>query len=261
MTTKKRVREENPLAEGLSAWGLSKPEAEVYLYLLQKVGETGGSKIAIGTGLHRQYVYVALERLIELGLVESVTFGKYKKYKARSPLEVEKITRKRSIQANDLVRELNKISAIHNDQDFEVLQGAKQIQQFEMDSVYESDIDGEEFIIGGHTEGFSALMGDQLEEYLDEKNKKQIKVFYLGNMQEQPLYEEHIGKFPNQKYRFMKDLPQGVTHMVIREGSVMFYSFLTPPLVYVIKSKSVAENYKQFFMMLWNIAGESPTLS
>src|SRR3989344_2721511 len=28
-----------------------------------------------------------------------------------------------------------------------------------------------------------------------------------------------------------------------------------PPLVYVIKSKIVAENYKQFFIMLWEIVG------
>ena len=242
----------------LNAWGLSRPEAEVYLYLLQKSNESGGSKIAIGTGLHRQYVYIALEKLMDMNLVEAVTFGKHKKYKARSPLEIEKITRKRSIAANDLVYELNKISAIHNDQDFEVLQGVKQIQQFEMDYAYESEKGGEEFIIGGHSKGFTDLMGDELKEYLEEKEKKDIKVHYLGNENERDLYEKVIGSLPNQEHRFMKDLPQGVTHMVIRKGSVLFYSFLTPPLVYVIKSETVAENYKQFFMMLWNMAEKNP---
>jgi len=242
----------------LNAWGLSRPEAEVYLYLLQKSNESGGSKIAIGTGLHRQYVYIALEKLMDMNLVEAVTFGKHKKYKARSPLEIEKITRKRSIAANDLIYELNKISAIHNDQDFEVLQGVKQIQQFEMDYAYESEKGGEEFIIGGHSKGFTDLMGDELKEYLEEKEKKDIKVHYLGNENERDLYEKVIGSLPNQEHRFMKDLPQGVTHMVIRKGSVLFYSFLTPPLVYVIKSETVAENYKQFFMMLWNMAEKNP---
>jgi predicted transcriptional regulator len=255
MTDKKPVREEQPLIGQLIAWGLSRAEAEVYVYLLQKVGESGGSKIAIGAGLHRQYVYVALEKLIEMGLVEAVTFGKHKRYKARSPLEIEKITRKRSIAAGDLVQELNRISAIHNDQDFEVLQGAKQIQQFEMDYVYESEAGEEEFILGGHSSGFTDLMGEHLDEYLDEKNKKAIKVHYLGSENERGLYEQYIGKFANQEYRFMKEFPQGVTHMVIRKDTVLFYSFLTPPLVYVIKSQTVAENYKQFFMMLWNIAG------
>lgn len=254
MTNRKKQRENNPLSNALATWGLSRSEAEVYLYLLQKTGESGGSKIAIGTGLHRQYVYVALEKLMDMNLVEAITFGKHRKYKARSPLEIEKITRKRSIVANDLVYELNKISAIHNDQDFEVLQGIRQIQQFEMDYAYESEKGGEEFIIGGHSKGFTDLMGDQLEEYLEEKDKKAIKVHYLGSENERSLYEKTVLSRSNQERRFMKDLPQGVTHMVIRKGSVLFYSFLTPPLVYVIKSETVAENYKQFFMMLWNMA-------
>ncbi|MDO8566744.1 MAG: helix-turn-helix domain-containing protein [bacterium] len=255
MTIRNQQGENQPLIDQLSAWGLSKAEAEVYVYLLQKTGESGGSKIAVGTGLHRQYVYIALEKLINMGLVEAVTFGKHKRYKARSPLEIEKITRKRSIEANDLVYELNKISAIHNEQDFEVLQGTKQIQQFEMDYVYESEEGEEEFILGGHSKGFTDLMGDQLEEYLEEKNKKKIKVQYLGNENERDSYKKYMDMFPNQEYRFMKELPQGVTHMVVRKNTVLFFSFLTPPLAYVIKSKTVAENYKQFFMMLWNMAG------
>lgn len=255
MTTKKLEKENQTQIDQLTAWGLSRAEAEVYVYLLQKTGESGGSKIAVGTGLHRQYVYVALEKLIGAGLVEAVTFGKHKKYKARSPLEIEKITRKKSIAANDLVHELNKISAIHNDQDFEVLQGAKQIQQYEMDYVYECNEGEEEFILGGHSQGFTDLMDDQLDEYLEEKKKKKIKVRYLGNENERDSYKKYIGLFPNQGYRFMNELPQGVTHVAIRKDSVLFFTFLTPPLVYVIKSKVVAENYKQFFMMLWNMAG------
>jgi predicted transcriptional regulator len=255
MTLKNQYKkEEPPLIAQLAAWGLSKAEAEVYVYLLQKTGESGGSKIAVGTGLHRQYVYIALEKLMNIGLVEAVAFGKNKKYKARPPLEIEKIMRKKSIAANDLVHELNKISAIHNDQDFEVLQGAKQIQQYEMDYAYESQQGEQEFILGGNSNGFIDLMGDQLTEYLKEKNDKGTKVLYLGHENEREFYKTSIGLFPNQEYRFMQELPQGVTHMVVRKSTVLFFSFLTPPLVYVIKSNTVAENYKQFFMMLWNMA-------
>jgi predicted transcriptional regulator len=255
--TKRKRQQINPLVEMLSVWGLSKVEAEVYVYLLQRTGETGGSKIAVGTDLHRQYVYVALEKLTDKGLVEAVIFGKYKKYKARSPLEIEKITRKRNIATSDLVHELNKVSVIHHDQDFDVLQGVKQIQQFEMDYVFESESGEEEFIIGGHSKGFFDLMGDQLAEYIEEKERKTIKVHYLGSMDEKPIYEKNISSYGNQQYRFMSGLHEGVTHMVIRKNSVSFWSFLTPPLVYVIKSETVASDYHKFFMMLWNMAGEN----
>lgn len=255
--TDKNPGETQSLADMLAAWGLSRAEAEVYLYLVQKIGETGGSKIAVGTGLHRQYVYVALERLLGMGLVETVPAGKHKKYRARSPFEIEKITRKRSIAANDLVHELNKISAVHSEQDFEVLQGVKQIQQYELDYVYETEGSEEDCIIGGHAEGFTNVMGDTLDEYLREKNRKNIRVRYIGNESEKEHYDKEYREQRNQEARFMPRLPQGVTHLVARKDTVLFYSFLTPPLLYVIKSKTVADNYKQFFDMLWDIAGKN----
>ncbi|MSU74730.1 hypothetical protein EXS57_03045 [Candidatus Kaiserbacteria bacterium] len=257
MTVKKLPQENQTLLDGLAGWGLSGAEAEVYVYLLQKPGESGGSKIAIGTGLHRQYVYVALEKLMSLGLVEGVTFGKHKKYKARSPLEIEKITRKRSIAANDLVYELNKISAIHNDQDFEVLQGSKQIQQYEMDYVYEVEEGAEEYIIGGNPNGFEEVMGNSLDEYTSIEDSKQMRVFYIGGSNaETERYREQKSLIA----RILPGFPQGETHMVIRKDSVLFFSFLTPPLVYIIKSEAVAKDYKQFFMMLWNMIEKNTSL-
>ena len=254
MTVKNPPGEHALLKDGLLGWGLSRPEAEVYLYLLQKTAVTGGSKIAEGTKIHRQYVYIALERLIELGLVEAVPFGKQNRYKARSPFEIEKVTRKRSIAASDLVYELNKISAVHHDQDFEVLQGAKQIQRYEMDYVDEGAEGAEEYIIGGRATGFRDVMGDDLEAYLKEKQKKNILVRYLGSEQERKEYEATIGASPNQEFRSIPNMPQGVTHLVVRGDTVLFFSFLTPPLVYVLKSGEVARDYKDFFMMLWNLA-------
>ncbi len=254
MTKKKSVSEHQPLIDELIAWGLSKTEAEVYVYLLQKVGEVGGSKIALGTGLHRQYVYVALEKLIATGLVETVAFGKHKKYKARSPLEIEKITRKKSIAASDLVHELNKISAIHNDQDFEVLQGAKQIQQFEMDYAENAEQGDEEYIIGGNSKGFETVMGDLLDEYTSIKDAKKMRVLYVGGSSAET---ERYSKQSSFTAKILDGFPAGETHMVIRKDTVLFFSFLTPPLVYIVKSEVVARDHKQFFTMLWDIAREN----
>lgn len=253
---KTEENKEEYLLVRLKDFGLTENESLLYMYLLQKGKDIGGSKIAVGTGLHRQYVYVSLERLLQLRLVESVAYGKQKKYKARPPSELEKISKLRMLQTNDLVQELNKISAIGNEQDFEVLQGNDAIRQHEIAYAYECVTEETEFIIGGHSEGFTQLMGEGLDEYLHEKNKKKIKVFYLGNEKERELYKQYIGILPNQEYRFMEELPQGVAHMVVRNNSVLFFSFLNPPLLYIIKSPVVAENYKQFFMMLWNMARE-----
>lgn len=245
---------ENPLLAGLVAFGLSAPEARVYIYLLERGREAGGSKIASATGLHRQYVYIALPELITRGLVEEVAHGKQNKYKARPPALIETLGRKRAIEAGDLARKLNVISNIGNEQDFEVLQGARAIQEYELQTVTHPDEGAEECIIGGASSSFAAVMGDEFEEYLELKEKAQIGVKYLGTEDERPEYQKYIGTFANQEYRFLPKLPKGKTHMVVRKDSVSFYSFLTPPLVYVAKSREIADHYRAFFDMLWEMA-------
>ncbi len=44
---------------------------------------------------------------------------------------------------------------------------------------------------------------------------------------------------------------------VIRRETVRFYTFLNPPLVYIVKSPVIAQNYKDFFMMLWEMGEEA----
>ena len=56
--------------------------------------------------------------------------------------------------------------------------------------------------------------------------------------------------------RFLVELPVTKYQMDLLEYIVV--SFLNPPLVYVIKSPVVAQHYKAYFMMLWEMA-ESDT--
>jgi sugar-specific transcriptional regulator TrmB len=242
--------------EKLQGFGLTAGQAKVYVTLLEHGKELGGTKLALITDMHRQYIYLALPELIELGLIEEVGDGKNKKYKARPPFELEKIGRKRALAASDLARELNAISNIGNEQEFEVIQGSRAVQTYEMNVLNQYTEGDMEYIIGGASSGFRKVMGDVFVEYLDEKERKCIPVKYIGSANERGEYAQYIGKYANQEYRFMAKLPQRVTHMVIRKDSVSFYSFLNPPLVYVIKSPVVAQNYKDFFLMLWEMAVE-----
>jgi len=240
----------------LHSFGLSVNESKIYVYLLERGGETGGSKIAIGAKLHRQYVYLALPRLISLGLVEEIAKGKLSKYKATAPYEIEKIAKKRVIEAEDIVKELEKFSKVGHEQDFEMYIGAEAIQKYEyawVHSVKEAEF---QYIIGGNTQGFSEMMGETLNEYLVNETRKFITTYYIGNTNEKTLYVKNISDRMDLHMKFLPKFPQGVTHMVIRKDKVLFFSFLKPALLYVIKSPVVSKNYEDFFMMLWEMAGE-----
>lgn len=250
----KNTSAQNPLIPRLISFGLSEQAALIYLHLLDKAKPIGGSEIAASTGLKRQYVYTALPRLISLNLVEEVPRGKYRHYAARPPAELEKVGRRRAQEADDLAHDLNAISNIGNEQGFEVIQGAKAIRRYEMDYAMQTETGSEEFIIGGASSGFSSIMGEKLEGYLSEKRRKSIKVKYIGSADEADAFRAYAGMYKNQEYRFLKDLPKGMIHTVIRKDTVCIFSFLNPPLLYVMKSPDVAENYSRFFMMLWATA-------
>lgn len=245
------------LSKRLVDFGLSEAEAGVYVTLLEYGRELGGSKLALLSGLHRQYVYLALPKLIAQGLIEEITHGKQSKYKARPPQVIETLGRRKAIEAGNLARELNQISNIGNEQEFEVIQGVRALQQYERNLVARADNTWECYIIGGATTGYSAILGDALDEHLDEMREKKLSVKYIGSDDEREFYEQYVGTFTNQEFRFLKKLPKGITHLVVRQDSVSFYTFLNPPLVYVVKSPVIAQNYKDFFMMLWEMAEKS----
>ncbi|MCB9815528.1 hypothetical protein H6785_03070 [Candidatus Nomurabacteria bacterium] len=246
----------NTFKERLLAFGLSNSEASVYLYLLQLGKEAGGSSIATAAKLHRQYVYSALPSLIETGLVEEVPKGKQSKYKANPPTAIEKLGRKQAVTATDLASDLNTISNIGNEQEFEVIQGERAMVEFEMDYVLSAKECSEELIIGGASGGFLKIMGESLEEYLSIKEERGIVVKYIGSNNEIAEFNKKTGKYSNQYHRFLNKLPDGTANMVVRSSEVCFYSFVHPPHVYVVKSKEVAEHYKAFFYMLWDMSIE-----
>ena len=262
MTVKKDIKtkeDANPLLTSLESFGLGQNEAKIYLYLLELGRETGGSKIALGTKLHRQYVYNALPTLLNLGLLVEVEKGMQSKYKAVAPNQIEKIAKRKALEAGDLAEQLKKVSRVGYEQDFEVLVGEKAIQDYEMNWVLSiKNTKEDQYIIGGNVNGFIKVMGDSLEEYLINESRENITTYYLGHTSEKDTWTKAMIEKTNLKAKFLEKLPLGVTHFVVRKDHVAFFSFLNPPLVYVIKSEVVAQNYKDFFMMLWGMAdGES----
>lgn len=241
----------------LVQFGLSESETAVYITLLEAGRALGGSEIAKKAFIPRQYVYTALPTLREKGLVIEVAHGKQSRYKAAPQTEIEKIAKRKLVEAERLVRKLAAFSRVGHEQDFEVIQGDEAIRRFELENVASMALGDSEYIIGGATDGFAKAMGGTINRYLNEKKKKDIGVKYIGSVDEEPYYQKFIGIYPNQEYRFMKKLPKGVAHMVVRKDSVSFYSFLNPPLIYIIKSDVVAKNYEQFFLMFWEMAAEN----
>lgn len=241
----------------LQDFGLSESETAVYIALLEAGRELGGSDIAKKAAIPRQYVYMALPTLRKRGLVIEIPHGKQSRYKAVSQGEIEKIAKRKLVEAEKLVQELSAFSKIGYEQDFEIHVGAEAIQKYEYTWVQSIKGHADQFIIGGNTQGFADMMGKTLNKYLTDKAREHVTTYYLGNTTEKNLWYKTLIGSQDLRLKFLDKLPQGAAHMVIRDDKVLFYSFLKPELLYIIKSPAVAENYKQFFLMLWEMAEKS----
>jgi sugar-specific transcriptional regulator TrmB len=240
----------------LLSLGFSEKEASVYLYLLEKGVEVGGSKIALGTNLHRQYVYNALQKLISQGLVEEVAHGKLSKYRAFPPKELEKIAKRRLLETEDTVKLLERFSKAGHQQESEVLFGLRDLVEHEYQFEDNAEIREKQYIIGGNADAFIDIMEDHYHRIKQLDEKKKVVTYYIGSKKDKADEKLHIGRENRFHMRYLEKMPEGITHMVIRKDRVCFFSFLNPPTIHIIKSKIVVENYEKFFRMLWEMAGE-----
>lgn len=250
------LSEHERAATMLQDFGLSENETAVYIALLEAGRELGGSDIAKKATIPRQYVYTAMPLLRERGLVIEIPHGKQSRYKAVSQGEIEKIAKRKLVDAERIVQELSVFSRVGYEQDFEMYVGAEAIQKYEYAWVQSIKGHEDQYIIGGNTKGFADMMGKTLNKYLTDKAREHVTTYYLGNTAEKNLWYKTLLGSQDLRLKFLDKLPQGAAHMVIRNDKVLFYSFLKPELLYIIKSPAVAENYKQFFLMLWEMAKE-----
>jgi sugar-specific transcriptional regulator TrmB len=85
----------------LEELGLNPTQAKLYLLLVQK-GSLTPSAAAEAIGQQRTTVYMALQSLQKLGLVEESATGKIKAYQATNPIALEKLSEQRRQEVIDI---------------------------------------------------------------------------------------------------------------------------------------------------------------
>lgn len=244
----------NKFIPSLLELGLHENDARTYLFLLERGMPFGGSKIAASLQLHRQYVHTSLKKLLGLGLVEEIPSGTRPRYRALSPKNLSKLAEKQLDKAVRTATDLSAISAVGAEQDFEIYRGTRAIFEFEealVDALPENE---HQYIIGGGVETFINFYGDRYEEISAVAQKKKLRSSYVGSPGEEPWLKRASEAVGNFEYRILPVLPKTIVQTAMRMDSVTFYAFGTPPLVYLIKSRVVYDDYKKWFNMLWNMA-------
>lgn len=261
MTNKKSVSDEElSVIDRLAQLGLTETDSKIYLHLLERGTAFGGSKIANRLSLRRQYVHSSLQKLLKLDLIEAVPTGARLTYKALPPQYLTNLAKKQVESAEKAVRELNLISSVGAEQDFELYRGTRSIFSFEEDLVHNLRENETQYIIGGGAEAFTNFYGERYEEFSKVAQSKGLRTKYVASKEEGDALKRVVKVFDKQfEYRVLDVLPKTSVQTVMRFNTVTFYTFGNPPLVYIVKSKTVFEDYKKFFDMLWDMATPGPT--
>lgn len=242
------------LLKQLADIGLGEKEARVYLALLPR-HDVGSSKIIVATGLHRQFVYDALGRLEQLGLVKHVIQNGRKKFSANPPLRLLSIVEEKRLAAQNIARQLQERYSGRHEQDFEVFQGESAFMAHQFDMLEKVSVDQEALAICGPSERFLATLGEgDTDEFERLRIEKRLRVRYIGM---EPMRERltEMSKWRKLwEFRIFPGTSTGLVDTDIWPDNITFNIFGDPILSFTITNQAVADGYREFFESLWKLS-------
>lgn len=246
-------KDESEVIQKLEKLGLSRKDASVYLFLLQRTSEVGSSKIILGTGLHSQYVYNSLQTLEERGLVKHVIKNGRKKWSANSPRRIESLVEEKRIVANEVLGKLEAIFTRRHEQDFEVFQGEDQFVAHQFQLLQEAK-DGDYLDVIGLGDQFPKILGERRYDYNSQSVEKGRVVRFIGAEDQEEYLRGVKEKLQNFDYRILPGFHGGTVATSIRPESISFQIYGTPLLCFTIRSEQLAKDYRKFFEALWELS-------
>ena len=229
--------------------GLTDNEVRIYLLLLRQ-GMMNPSDIAEKLGFHRGYVYDALERMQEKGVINSLRKDNKKHYQATHPESVAEMLRLRLENFQKILPKLARLpKEVEEETMVELHKGSKVYRTLLKDIVISLKRNEEVYLIGIDEEVLLTQVEPiYLKQYLNvirDRNVKELIIIAKGkkrlkhrNLEYRELGEEYIGK----------------TAQIIYGNKVALFLLGTPYYLIAIENRDVADTYRKQFHLLWQLA-------
>jgi len=236
----------------LESTGLSGNEIKVYLSLLD-VGSALAGEIAKKSGVNRTNVYDALDRLTERGLVSYVIKSNRKYFEAATPDKLikyldekeQEIKNKKDLIASILPELENRRKLSREPQESTIYKGRKGLK-----SVAEEVLNIKKpiFIFGAEGK-FIELFTHYAEQWHMRRGQLNIPLKIIFNERLRKIKSK--SNFPKCQIRFNTNVYETPATTWIFGDKIAIIVWSEQPLVTLIRSKEVAESYKQFFDIMW----------
>lgn len=237
----------------LESVGLSGNEVKVYLALLD-LGSALAGEITKKSGVNRTNVYDTLNRLTERGLVSYVIKANRKYFEAANPDRLikyldekeQEIKNKKDLIASILQELENKRKLSREPQESTIYKSRKGLK-----SVAEEVLNTRKpiFIFGAEGK-FVELFTHYAEQWHMKRGQLNIPLKIIFNERLREIKSK--SSFPKCQMRFNTNIYETPATTWIFGDKIAIIVWSEQPLITLIRSKEVAESYKQFFNIMWN---------
>lgn len=238
----------------LEELGFSKNEAKVYLTLLN-LGSSAAGIIAEKSRVYRTNVYEALNRLIEKGLVSYIFKGHQKLFQAEEPSKILNILKEKEDSFRKILPQLSMDSKLGKKDKVSIYEGYNGIKAI-MDDILKQKIETDSFneVV---TFGIPRDMVLRVQNFIKQYHKRRIEL----KLYQKHLYDENaqrrIAFLNKQPYTEAAYLPNAINSpatTVVYGNKVGFFIWSDPILSVLIESKRMAEMYKKYFDILYDLS-------
>jgi len=225
--------------------GLTNGETKVYLALI-KLGFSPVNKIKEESNLHRTAIYDFIERLINKGLVTYVIKKNIRYYNAAEPIKLIDFLKEKERKVNEILPVLTKLSNFNKDDvKVEVYEGKEGVK-FVFNDVIRNN--KELLAFGVDEERFDKLLGTFMEQYLRRLKEAKLNerlITYVG--------AKFIYKNKTTFYRYipLEYFNPVTTYIYANKIAILIWE---PLMIVMIENRSLYDNYKKHFEMMWVIA-------
>lgn len=230
----------------IDAFGLTKIEYRIYLTLLD-LGPSLAGAITSKSGIHRRSVYDALERLIQKGLVAYIIKNNRKNFEACNPENLVELIKEKEDHIKSVLPELKeKYEKTFEKSETLFFKGKNGLK-----NVFEDQLNLKQEVL---VLGASPLFYHMLKYYFVWFNKRRIQ----KKIKLKLIYNESQRKERKIKFSEIRYLPKSYTNPaamnIYADKVAIIHWSKDNPFVILIKDKEIAESYKNYFNILWEIS-------
>jgi len=239
--------------------GLTKGEVKVYLALLE-IGESKTGQIIKKSKISSSKVYDILNKLIEKGLVSSVTKENIKYFVAANPKRILEYIKEKEKDLQEKRQELEKIIP-HLEMRRKIADNAQYATVFEgikgVKTAFTQMLN--EFKKGEQIEVLGARGGTPLEAYQpffklwhDSRAKKGIKAKMIFNQEAKDTYAREREATPLTEVKYLPKYAASPGTINIYKDQILISLLTEKPLIVKIQNKAIANSFREYFDLLWN---------